>query len=74
MIPAVYPGGGIEPARWLIKRLFAHDIESIDEDDLPFAASYAKRRMVRSRLESNARSAVPMRLEPVAVTISPVRS
>src|SRR5881398_55920 len=36
MIAAVYLDGGIEPARALIERSFAQDIESIDAEDLLF--------------------------------------
>jgi len=36
MIAAVYLDGGIEPARALIERSFAKDIESIDAEDLLF--------------------------------------
>src|SRR5207248_6314789 len=36
MIAAVYLDGGIEPARALIERSFADDLEHIDADDLLF--------------------------------------
>ncbi len=36
MLAAVYLDGGIEPARRLIERSFARDIESIDAEDLLF--------------------------------------
>jgi len=36
MIAAVYLDGGIDPARALIERSFAHDVDSIDAEDLLF--------------------------------------